>query len=174
MTSKESSILVIDDISANRDILSRRFTRRGFIVTEADCGRQALELIDREIFDLVLLDIDMPDMSGLEVLKCIRARYSPTSLPVIMVTGKSQSEDVAEALAAGANDYVTKPVDFTVAFARANAQLGLKRAEETARKAHESLRQMNENLEQRVATRTTELVQANQRLRLEIAERERS
>jgi diguanylate cyclase (GGDEF)-like protein len=91
-----------------------------------------------------------------------------------MVTGKSQGEDVAEALAAGANDYVTKPVDFVVALARTNAQLGRKRAEDAVRKANESLRRMNESLEQRVAERTNELERANQDLRNEIAERERS
>jgi diguanylate cyclase (GGDEF)-like protein len=174
MNGKQAAILIVDDIAANRDILTRRFERRGFTVTGAESGRRALELIDNQAFDLVLLDIEMPELSGLEVLKRIRDQHSPVSLPVIMVTGKSHSEDIAEALSAGANDYVTKPVDFVVAFARTNAQLALKRAEEAARMANESLRQMNENLEQRVTARTTELELANRRLQDEIAERERS
>jgi PleD family two-component response regulator len=91
-----------------------------------------------------------------------------------MVTGKAEGDGVAEAFAAGANDYVTKPVDFVVALARTNAQLGLKRAEKAAQEAHETLRQMNEHLELRVAQRTSELVRANEQLRSEIAERERS
>jgi diguanylate cyclase (GGDEF)-like protein len=174
MTWKEATILIVDDIAANRDILARRFARRGFKVTEAESGRRALELIDNQTFDLVFLDIEMPEMSGLEVLKRIRERNSPVSLPVIMVTGKSHSNVVAEAFAQGANDYVTKPVDFVVAFARTSAQLALKKAEEVVVRANESLRQMNENLEQRVVARTTELVLANQRLRTEVEERERS
>jgi diguanylate cyclase (GGDEF)-like protein len=174
MTAKKPAILIVDDIDANRDILARRFERRGFEVTAADSGLQALALIDQQNFDLVLLDIEMPEMSGLDVLKRIREQHTPVSLPVIMVTGKSQSEDVADAFEAGANDYVTKPVDFVVAFARSSAQLALKRAEDAARMANESLRQMNENLEQRVATRTSDLLRANQHLQNEIAERERS
>jgi len=168
------AILIVDDILANRRILARRFERHGFQITEADCGVRALELIDQHSFDLVLLDVMMPDIDGLEVLKRIRQRHSSVSLPVIMVTAKSESADVVEALTAGANDYLTKPVDFVVALARANTQLGRKRAEEAIQKANESLRQMNENLERRVSERTADLVQANQHLRSEIAERERS
>ena len=67
---------------------------------------------ERQSFDVVLLDVMMPDLSGLDVLKVIREKYSTIALPVIMVTAKSEGIDVAEALAAGANDYVTKPVDF--------------------------------------------------------------
>jgi diguanylate cyclase (GGDEF)-like protein len=174
MIGESASILVVDDIQANRDILVRRFERCGFKVTGAECGIRALELLEDQAFDLVLLEIEMLELSGLEVLKRIRDRHSPASLPVIMVTGKSRSEDVAEALAAGANDYVMKPVDFIVAFARTRAQLALKKAEEAARMASESLRQMNENFEQRVMARTTELVLANRRLQDEIVERERS
>ena len=74
----------------------------------------------------------MPDLSGLEVLRRIREHYSAAALPVIMITAKSAGTDVAEALEAGANDYVTKPVDFVVALARTNTQLALRRAEADA------------------------------------------
>jgi len=174
MTEHKPAILVVDDVAANRDVLGRRFERRGFDVTEADGGFRALELIDQRSFDLVLLDVEMPDLNGLEVLKRIRQRHSEMSLPVIMVTGKSEGEDVAEALAAGANDYVTKPVDFVVALARTNAQLGRKRAEEAVLNTNECLRQVNDNLELRVNERTSDLIRANEQLRNEIAERKRS
>jgi diguanylate cyclase (GGDEF)-like protein len=141
---------------------------------EAGGGHRALELTREKAFDLVLLDVTMPDLNGLEVLKQIRQHPSTSALPVIMVTGKSEGAHVAEAFAAGANDYVTKPVDFVVALARVNAQLALKRAEKAARDAAETLRQINETLEQRVIQRTSELVSINERLRNEIAERERS
>jgi DNA-binding response OmpR family regulator len=143
-------------------------------ITEAEGGHRALELTRERPFDIVLLDLTMPDLDGLEVLKKIRQCPNTASLPVIMVTGKSEGDGVAEAFAAGANDYVTKPMDFVVALARTNAQLGLKRAEKAAREANETLRHVNENLEQRVAQRTSELVRANEQLRSEIAERERS
>jgi diguanylate cyclase (GGDEF)-like protein len=174
MTERQPAILIVDDVAANRDVLRRRYERHGFQITEADGGYRAIELTRERHFDLVLLDVTMPDIDGLEVLKRIRQCPSTASLPVIMVTGKAEGDGVAEAFAAGANDYVTKPVDFVVALARTNAQLGLKRAEKAAREANETLRQMNEHLEQRVAQRTIELVRANEQLRSEIAERERS
>jgi diguanylate cyclase (GGDEF)-like protein len=174
MTERQPAILSVDDVAANRDVLRRRYERHGFQITEADGGYRAIKLTRERHFDLVLLDVTMPDIDGLEVLKRIRQCPSTASLPVIMVTGKAEGDGVAEAFAAGANDYVTKPVDFVVALARTNAQLELKRAEKAAREANETLRQMNEHLEQRVAQRTIELVRANEQLRSEIAERERS
>jgi diguanylate cyclase (GGDEF)-like protein len=167
-------LLIVDDINDNRDILGRRFKRHGFVVTEAEGGAQTLELIAREDFDLILLDVMMPDINGIEVLKRIRAQYSSASLPIIMVTGKTQSEDVVTALALGANDYITKPVDFRVALARANTQIERKRAEETVRQMNEALQRANEELEFRVIERTKELSAANQQLRMEMEQRERS
>ena len=167
-------LLIVDDIRENREILRRRFERHGFCATEAAGGVEALALIERETFDLVLLDMMMPDLSGLEVLARIRAKHSPGLLPVIMVTAKSQSEDVVDALKRGANDYVTKPVDFSIALARVITQLERKRAEETIQKMNEELSRANEALECRVAARTQDLVQSNQRLRNEIEQREKS
>jgi diguanylate cyclase (GGDEF)-like protein len=174
MIESKPSLLIVDDIAANRAILARRFGRRGFRVTEADCALQALELIRKHRFDLVLLDVMMPDLSGIEVLKRVRQQHSPMSLPVIMVTAKSEGSDIAEALAAGANDYVTKPVDFVAALARVSTQLERKRDKEQIQRTNETLLQVNENLEHRVAERTAELVRANEELKREIAERERS
>jgi diguanylate cyclase (GGDEF)-like protein len=167
-------LLIVDDIADNRTILARRFERRGFEISEADRGQRALDLIAQENFDLVLLDVMMPEMDGFEVLKRIREHHSSVALPVIMVTAKSQSEDVVQALELGANDYVTKPVDFAVALARVNAQVGRKRAEEGVRQANEALRQANDDLERRVAERTAKLVSANEQLQLEIEHRQKS
>jgi diguanylate cyclase (GGDEF)-like protein len=167
-------LLIVDDIADNRAILARRFERRGFEITEADGGGRALELIAQQAFDLVLLDVMMPDIDGMEVLRRLREQHSPVALPIIMVTAKSQSDDVVKALELGANDYVTKPVDFAVALARANTQIGRKRAEEGVRLANEALRKMNEELEQRVTERTASLASANDRLRLEIEHRRQS
>ncbi len=164
-------LLIVDDIAENRLILTRRFRRRGFATTEAASGHHALELIETRSFDLVLLDVMMPDLTGIEVLRKIREAHTPVSLPVIMVTAKSQSEDIVEALQFGANDYVTKPVDFAVALARVNAQVGRKRAEAQIRCVNEALRDANEALEARIAARTAKLVDANDRLQKEIAQR---
>jgi diguanylate cyclase (GGDEF)-like protein len=172
--SSNPALLVVDDIADNRAILARRFRRHGFVVCEAECGEQALELINQQAFDLVLLDVMMPGLGGLEVLRLIRQAHPLTELPVIMVTAKADGPDIAEALEAGANDYVTKPVDLEVALARVRSQLEIKRAKEEIARANEALKQLNETLEQRVAERTAELVRTNEALKVEIAERERS
>ncbi len=165
-------LLIVDDVSDNRNILTRRFERRGFNVTEADSGLAAIELIEKDSFDLVLLDVMMPGIDGIETLKLIRSQKSASDLPVIMVTAKSESGNVVEALEQGANDYVTKPVDFAVALARVNTQIGRKRAEQQVLTANEELRKANEDLERRVEERTRRLIDANQRLKEEIADRE--
>ncbi len=165
------SLLIVDDVADNRAILARRFQRRGFEIVEASSGREALALVSSRHFDTVLLDVMMPEMDGTEVLRRIRASHPASALPVVMVTAKSQSEDVVNALALGANDYVTKPVEFDVALARVNSQIERKRAEDEARHNAERLRLLNEELEARVSERTARLVAANQQLETEIAQR---
>jgi diguanylate cyclase (GGDEF)-like protein len=172
--SVRSRLLIVDDISDNRAILTRRFQRRGFDVVEAECGLTAIELIDKHSFDLVLLDVMMPGIDGIETLKRIRSRNSASALPVIMVTAKSESGNIVDALELGANDYVTKPVDFAVALARVNTQISRKRAEEQVTLVNVELRRANEDLERRVEERTSRLIDANQRLKVEIADREES
>ena len=167
-------LLIVDDVRENREILRRRFERHGFHATEAGGGLEALELLEREAFDLVLLDMMMPGIDGLEVLERIRSKWSAGVLPVIMVTARSQSEDVVEALNRGANDYITKPVDFSIALARVLTQLDRRRAEVKIQQMNEALFRTNEALEGRVADRTKDLVQANQQLRSEMEEREKS
>jgi diguanylate cyclase (GGDEF)-like protein/PAS domain S-box-containing protein len=131
------SLLVVDDDSMNRDLMSRRLSKRGFSASLASTGGDALDWVKSHHVDLMLLDVDMPDMNGLEVLRTIRKTYTPAQLPIIMVTGKSSSEDIVAALAAGANDYVTKPIDFPVVLARIQTQLSRKHAEEALRKSEE-------------------------------------
>jgi diguanylate cyclase (GGDEF)-like protein/PAS domain S-box-containing protein len=133
----QGSLLIVDDNEMNRDMLSRRLERKGYVVTVVEDGKRALEKIERHEIDLVLLDIEMPGISGLEVLRILRETYSPIQLPVIMVTAKNQSDNIVEALGLGANDYVTKPVDFPVALARIRTQLSHKRSEEALRESEE-------------------------------------
>ncbi len=95
-------------------MLSQRLELKGYKVTAADDGRRALSLIDDHAFDVVLLDVMMPGLNGLEVLRILRRRHGAAELPIIMVTAKDQSEDVVEAFKLGANDYVTKPIDLPV------------------------------------------------------------
>ncbi len=130
-------LLVVDDIADNRDMLTRRLRRMGYDVVEAENGSSALQLIREQDMDLILLDIMMPGMTGVEVLKVIRSTYSQSQLPVIMVSALTESNEVAEALTLGANDYITKPVDFPVAIARIKMQVSRKRSEEALRKSEE-------------------------------------
>jgi diguanylate cyclase (GGDEF)-like protein len=174
VTARMPRVLIVDDVAENREILTRRFKRQQFETVEAVDGFQALERISAESFDLVLLDVMMPGLDGFQVLEQIRAQYGPAVLPVIMVTACAQNTDVVKALSLGANDYVTKPVDFTVALARAKTQIARKHAEEQVQRASRALQDANENLEKRVAERTQELLHANEQLRCEITERQRS
>jgi CheY-like chemotaxis protein/serine/threonine protein kinase len=125
---KPFHLLITDDNEMNRDMLSRRLERQGYRVTTATTGAEALDFIRKQPFDLVLLDVMMPEMNGMEVLGIIRASYSLLDLPVIMVTAKDQSEDVVAALQMGANDYVTKPLNFPVVLARIQTHLAVRQA----------------------------------------------
>ena len=167
-------LLIVDDIADNRAVLARRLGRQGFLIVEAESGERALDLIDGSHFDLILLDVMMPGLDGVEVLKRIRERHAPMQLPVIMVTAKADGSDVAESLEAGANDYITKPVDFIAALARIKTQLERKKAKDELEQANNALQALNGSLEQRIAERMAELVETNEALKREIAERERS
>ncbi|MCX7899119.1 MAG: diguanylate cyclase, partial [Methylocystis sp.] len=164
-------LLIVDDLADNRAVLRRRLQRRGFEVVEADCGREALRLIGEQSFDVVLLDIMMPDLDGRDVLRLIRQDHSESLLPVIMVSAKSQSEDVIEALKIGANDYVTKPVDFAVALARINRQIERRRAALELLNANDVLEKANSALETRISERSAKLLQANAIIQAEVERR---
>jgi len=162
-----SQILIVDDQSTMRKTLQRMLESSGSTATVAASGEEALHLFDKDQFDLVLLDILMPGMDGLEVLKAVRRKHSMSELPVIMVTSKDRDEDVVQALSLGANDYIMKPVDLPILRARIRNHLSLKQAEDELRKAREEL-------EQRIEERTTSLLETNKALVNEISERKQA
>src|SRR5213595_1089379 len=137
MNTHKNRLLIVDDNEMNRDMLARRLARKGYEIALAENARQLLQRVEQEGVDLVLLDIEMPEVSGLDALKTLREAYSPIELPVIMVNAKNQSEDIVKALDMGANDYLTKPIDFPVAVARIGTQLSHKRAQEALRESEE-------------------------------------
>jgi len=137
MNSRPSRLLIVDDNEMNRDMLARRLARKGYVIGLADSARDLLPRVKEDGIDLLLLDIEMPEVSGLDALQSLRQSYSPTDLPIIMVTAKNQSDDIVKALEMGANDYLTKPIDFPVALARISTQLSHKNAQEALRESEE-------------------------------------
>ena len=150
-------LLIVDDNENNRDMLGRRLQRRGFEIEEAANGKQALEMIEAKDYDLIILDVMMPVMDGITALKKIRERHEPTELGVLMATAKDQPEDIVEALKAGANDYVTKPINFQVALARIETRIELRRSVDEIKL-----------LQQRLALRNEELEASNERMRRDL------
>ncbi len=141
-------ILVVDDEPENVEVLSLYLKRAGLEVCFAISGTEALRMLEREAVDLVILDVIMPDLSGREVLSRLRSQYDAADLPVIMATALQSSDDVVEALRLGANDYVTKPLDFEVVLARVRTQLRLKGARDEIRELNLRL----QRAERRIAT----------------------
>ncbi len=152
-----SSVLVVDDNAVNREALCDGLRRGGHEATGAEDGARALDLLARQPFDLVLLDVTMPGLTGFEVLEIIRRSHAPIDLPVIMATARDDSADVVCGLGLGASDYVIKPFDFPVVLARVNTHLALKRSVGRVR-----------DLEQRLSRRNRELEAANENLRRDL------
>src|SRR5262245_23579969 len=109
-----ATLLLVDNDPNNREMLSRRLVRDGYPVVCARSGPDALEMVRQHRIDAVLLDAAMPNMNGVDMLRRLRESRSVVDLPVIMVTANDRSADLIDALDAGANDYVTKPIDFPI------------------------------------------------------------
>ena len=120
-------ILVVDDNDSNRDLLRRRLVHEGHKVVVAASGLEALALLEEEGFDLILLDLLMPDMNGVEVLERLKSNKDWRSTPVIMISGLSEMTAVIRCIEAGAEDYLLKPFDMVLLRARINACLDRKR-----------------------------------------------
>ncbi len=134
-------VLVVDDNESNREVLARRLSVKGYVVETAEDGERALALVEAAPPDLILLDVMMPGLSGFDVLDRLRKSHEAGDLPVIMATARDASEDVVRALTLGANDYVTKPLDFPIVLARVRTHLELKRARQELRETAERLRE---------------------------------
>ncbi len=106
-----AKILLVDDQELNRDVLAHRLSKTGYQITSLGNGQETLDLLEKEEFDLILLDIMMPDISGIEVLTKIRAAGKHNNTPVIMITAIEDVKTVNECINAGADDYIMKPVN---------------------------------------------------------------
>ncbi|MBI3736414.1 diguanylate cyclase, partial [Candidatus Sumerlaeota bacterium] len=118
-------VMVVDDEPENLELLERRLSRVGYDVSTASSAREALGNIEERQPDIILLDITMPDVSGRQMLLILRKTTQTHTLPVIMVSGLGDSENIAGALREGANDYVTKPIDMDILLARMETHLRL-------------------------------------------------
>jgi adenylate cyclase len=136
---RPARILVVDEDASARELLARRLERHGFAVVTARDGIEALRSIEAESPDLVLLEVMMSGMGGLEVLERLRRQRSRAELPIVLATALDDSQDAVEGLDRGANDWVTKPFDFPLVIARVRSQL---EAHRTARKLAGLARQL--------------------------------
>lgn len=124
---QEASLLVVDDKESNRDLLSRRLDRQGFKVEVAENGQQALEMIRQRSYDLVLLDIIMPEMNGYQVLAELKNDPHLSHIPVIMISALDEIDSVVRCIEMGAEDYLQKPFNQVILKAKISASLERKR-----------------------------------------------
>jgi signal transduction histidine kinase len=136
-------VLIVDDEASNIAILDRLF-RSDYQTVTATKGDAAMKLLQDETFDLVLLDIMMPQVSGLEVLKSIRQNPQTVDLPVILISARMDENDVVEGLSIGANDYITKPFRLAELRARARTQITLKRLQDERKETIDELQAAHE------------------------------
>ena len=120
---RSCSILVVDDNTSNCDVLARRLTREGHKVVTAANGTSALDLVARQDFDIILLDLMLPGMSGFEVLRRLKAAEQTNHIPVIMISALDELDSVVRCIEAGAEDYLTKPFNPVLLRARVGASL---------------------------------------------------
>jgi class 3 adenylate cyclase len=154
-------ILIVDDNENNRVILTARLSTQGYSTAEACDGAEALEAVRREAPDLVLLDVSMPRMDGLEARRGLKSDESLGFVPVILVTARSDSKDVVAGLEAGADEYLTKPVDPPALVARVRSMLRVKELHDRATRQATELAAWNEALERRVAEQVIQIERAN-------------
>ncbi len=145
MTTPESArILVVDDVEANRDLLSRRLLRQGHVVEQAEDGQQALDRLADGAWDLVLLDVMMPVLDGIATLTAMKQHETLRDIPVIMISANTELETVVRCIELGADDYLPKPFDPVLLRARVGSSLEKKRLRDRER---ERARRMQHDLE---------------------------
>lgn len=122
---EKKRIFVVDDSEIDRNMVSSVLKKKGFEAVPLDSAAACLEEVENACPDAILLDILMPKTHGKDVLHALRAKYSAIDLPILMITIKNEPSEIIESLSLGANDYITKPVDFEIAVTRLNTHLAL-------------------------------------------------
>jgi class 3 adenylate cyclase/CheY-like chemotaxis protein len=150
-------ILIVDDNETNRDILKTRLSTNGYDLFEAADGEEALAIVLKRRPDLILLDVMMPKIDGIEVCRRVRADDSLPFIAIILVTARADTKDIVAGLEAGADEYLTKPVDQTALVARVKSALRMKELTDQVRAQAADLTQWNRTLEERVARQLSEI-----------------
>ena len=150
-------ILVVDDNEINRDILVTRLQSHGYETLQASDGEQALAMVRDLLPDLILLDIMMPNIDGIEVCRRVKKDPALPFIPIILVTAKVATEDVVAGLDTGADEYLVKPIDQVALVARVRSALRIKSLHDAIRAQVESLAALNRTLEARVAAQVAEI-----------------
>ena len=145
-----AKLLVVDDTAANVKLLADLLTVKGYAVVTATSGKEALAAVARERPDLLLLDVVMPEMSGYEVCRKLRGDPATAMLPVVMVTALDPAQERVKGIEAGADDFLTKPINQAELLARVKSLLRVKAL-------HDEISDMNRTLERRVAEQVAEL-----------------
>ena len=153
-----AALLVVDDDEDNRYTLSTRLKREGYTnLTMANDGRQALELLQSQTFDLVLLDIMMPELNGYQVLEQLKASPNLRHVPVIMISAIDEMASVVRCIELGAEDYLPKPFDAALLRARVGATLEKKALRDEVQSQAATLAEWNKKLEERVQEQVAQL-----------------
>jgi diguanylate cyclase (GGDEF)-like protein len=140
---KKKRILVVDDHEDNIELLRARLEARGYEIHAASDGQAALDQVERVLPDLILLDVMMPKMDGMEVVRRLKADKNLPFIPVIMQTALDTTANKVEGLDAGADDYITKPINFAELEAKVNALLRIKKLETELSQANDKLRRIS-------------------------------
>lgn len=138
---RQAAVLVVDDNETNRDLLSRRVEKQGYRTSVAENGRAALELLAGEAFDIVLLDILMPEMDGYQTLAQLKSDPKLRHIPVIMISAVDQIESVVRCIELGADDYLPKPFNPVLLKARLSASIEKKRLRDREVRFYEEIRE---------------------------------
>lgn len=150
-------ILIVDDNETNRDILDTRLRVHGYELLQAADGEEAIAVAKEHLPDLLLLDVMMPRIDGIEVCRRLKGDPALPFMPIILVTAKADTQDVVAGLEAGADEYLTKPIDQTALVARVKSVLRVKALHDQVQAQAADLATWNRTLERRVTEQVAEI-----------------
>lgn len=155
---KNYTILMVDDMPQNLQVLGNILRNQGYNFEFATSGEKALEWLDKQVFDIILLDVMMPKMNGFELCEKLKGSAKYSDMPVIFLTAQADTHSVVKGFEVGGQDYITKPFDRGELLMRIQTQLELK-------ESRQKLKELNAMLDNKVKQRTAELDEANEKLR---------